>query len=101
MAPGTNSNLKDDGVVIEMSEVSEKSETTIIFVQVRRFMIDCMKTAKCDIAHAEQLADVLIAGDLRGHYSHGLNRLGCKCTFSNVNTNLIRNVCARHRIRNM
>lgn len=26
--------------------------------------------------HAEQLADVLVAADLRGHYSHGLNRLG-------------------------
>ncbi|EFO13336.1 hypothetical protein LOAG_15193, partial [Loa loa] len=25
--------------------------------------------------HAEQLADVLVAADVRGHYSHGLNRL--------------------------
>lgn len=27
-------------------------------------------------SHASSLADVLVEGDLRGHYSHGLNRMG-------------------------
>lgn len=26
--------------------------------------------------HARQLADVIVEADRRGHYSHGLNRLG-------------------------
>ncbi|GAA6084907.1 uncharacterized oxidoreductase YjmC-like, partial [Tachysurus ichikawai] len=26
-------------------------------------------------SHASSLADVLVEGDLRGHYSHGLNRM--------------------------
>jgi LDH2 family malate/lactate/ureidoglycolate dehydrogenase len=26
--------------------------------------------------HSRQLADLLIAADQRGHYSHGVNRLG-------------------------
>jgi len=26
--------------------------------------------------HAEQMADLLVAADYRGHYSHGLSRLG-------------------------
>ncbi|VDO61103.1 unnamed protein product [Haemonchus placei] len=45
-------------------------------LQMRRFMIDLMKTQKVNPSHAEQLADVLLEADIRGHYSHGLNRLG-------------------------
>lgn len=41
-----------------------------------RFMVDCMTQVGTNKDHALQLAQVLIAGDLRGHYSHGLNRLG-------------------------
>ena len=44
--------------------------------QMRRFMVDCMTTAGACESHAAQLADVLVEGDKRGHYSHGLNRLG-------------------------
>lgn len=43
---------------------------------MRRFMVDCMTTAGACESHAAQLADVLVEGDKRGHYSHGLNRLG-------------------------
>ncbi|XGW12380.1 hypothetical protein V3C99_013242 [Haemonchus contortus] len=42
---------------------------------MRRFMVDLMKTQKVNPSHAEQLADVLLEADIRGHYSHGLNRL--------------------------
>ncbi|KIH47485.1 hypothetical protein ANCDUO_22455 [Ancylostoma duodenale] len=40
-----------------------------------RFMVDCMKAVGVVESHAGQLADVLIEADVRGHYSHGLNRL--------------------------
>ncbi|EYB83089.1 hypothetical protein Y032_0343g3064 [Ancylostoma ceylanicum] len=40
-----------------------------------RFMVDCMKSVGVVESHAGQLADVLIEADVRGHYSHGLNRL--------------------------
>lgn len=41
-----------------------------------RFINDCMMKSGCCKSHAKQLADVLVAADVRGHYSHGLNRLG-------------------------
>ena len=37
---------------------------------------NCLKAVGAKESHAEDLADVLVAGDHRGHYSHGLNRLG-------------------------
>lgn len=47
---------------------------------------DCVKEFICRIlsavgaseSHANALSEVLVAADLRGHFSHGLNRLG-KC----------------------
>ena len=42
----------------------------------KRFIVDCMRSVDTPVEHAEQLADLLIAADYRGHYSHGLNRLG-------------------------
>lgn len=51
------------------------SESVVAFAEVRRYMVDCMRSVGTAQSHAEQLADVLIAGDSRGHYSHGLNRL--------------------------
>ncbi|KAF8363773.1 hypothetical protein PRIPAC_90696 [Pristionchus pacificus] len=43
--------------------------------EMHRYMVDCLTTAGAVKSHASQLADVLIEGDVRGHYSHGLNRL--------------------------
>uniref|UniRef100_A0A0N5B4S9 Malate dehydrogenase n=1 Tax=Strongyloides papillosus TaxID=174720 RepID=A0A0N5B4S9_STREA len=40
-----------------------------------RFIVDCMKNVGTNEGHASLLADVLLKGDNRGHYSHGLNRL--------------------------
>uniref|UniRef100_A0A0N5C409 Malate dehydrogenase n=1 Tax=Strongyloides papillosus TaxID=174720 RepID=A0A0N5C409_STREA len=42
---------------------------------VKRYIIDCMKVVGTDSNHAKMLADVLVKGDNRGHYSHGINRL--------------------------
>lgn len=44
--------------------------------EVKRFIVDCMSSVKTSLEHAEKLADNLCAADYRGHYSHGLNRLG-------------------------
>lgn len=39
-------------------------------------MTTCLTTAGACEDHARQMTEVLIEGDVRGHYSHGLNRLG-------------------------
>lgn len=43
--------------------------------EIRRYMVDCMVAVGTCPEHAKALADVLVEADLRGHYSHGLNRL--------------------------
>lgn len=40
-----------------------------------RFIVDCMKAAGTCEKNAVAMADVLVAADVRGHYSHGMNRL--------------------------
>lgn len=47
-----------------------------------QFMQRCMVKAGSKPAHAKALADCLLAADYRGHYSHGLNRLGIYLTLS-------------------
>lgn len=44
--------------------------------EVRRFIAEAMTTVGTPKAGAKLLADVLVEADYRGHYSHGLNRLG-------------------------
>jgi LDH2 family malate/lactate/ureidoglycolate dehydrogenase len=44
--------------------------------EAKRFMMEAMVAVGTVQQHAEQMADVLVAADYRGHYSHGLNRLG-------------------------
>ena len=43
---------------------------------MENFMERCMLAAGAKSDHAKSLASCLIAGDYRGHFSHGLNRLG-------------------------
>lgn len=44
--------------------------------ECRRFIVECMGVVGTPAALADQLAELLTAADYRGHYSHGLNRLG-------------------------
>jgi len=44
--------------------------------EVKRFVTECMVAVGAAASHGGLLADTLIAADSRGHYSHGLNRLG-------------------------
>ena len=43
---------------------------------MENFMERCMLKAGSQNHHAKSLASCLIAADHRGHFSHGLNRLG-------------------------
>ncbi|KAF4518323.1 hypothetical protein B566_EDAN009111 [Ephemera danica] len=43
--------------------------------EVTRYGVDCMRAVNVPLEHASMLAEVLVAADYRGHYSHGLNRL--------------------------
>lgn len=44
--------------------------------EVKRFVIDSMAAIGTEEKHGAALADTLVAADAKGHYSHGLNRLG-------------------------
>lgn len=44
--------------------------------EVQRFIEDCMIKVGTRSAHAQSLGGNLVEADYRGHYSHGLNRLG-------------------------
>lgn len=44
--------------------------------EVSKFVQRCMGSVGTNREHARQLAQLLVAADCRGHFSHGLNRLG-------------------------
>ena len=46
--------------------------------EVEGFIQRCMTKVGTSSQHAVQLAKVLTSGDVRGHFSHGLNRLGMR-----------------------
>ena len=52
--------------------------------EVQSFMRRCMESVNVKPAHAEVLAEVLMKADYRGHYSHGLNRLGKYSIYKHV-----------------
>lgn len=43
--------------------------------EAKAFIQRCIEASGADSSHAACLADVVIEADVRGHYSHGLNRL--------------------------
>ena len=44
--------------------------------EARAFIRRCLQSVGTKTEHALQHANVLVAADYRGHYSHGINRLG-------------------------
>jgi len=65
----------------------EASEYIVRVKDAKSFVEECMIAVGTKKPHAQSLASVLILADQRGHYSHGLNRLGasspivqCPCT---------------------
>lgn len=62
----------------KMSETAAAVKPPVKLVAVnesRRFMIDCFRAVNVPQANAEAMADLLVAADYRGHFSHGMNRL--------------------------
>ena len=44
--------------------------------EAESFIEQCMRAVGTSKEHCRALSQVLVAGDARGHFSHGLNRLG-------------------------
>lgn len=55
---------------------SKANDGVVPLQEAKRFLKDCLMAVNTSEEAAEQLAEVLVAADYRGHYSHGLNRLG-------------------------
>ena len=53
--------------------------STVAVIEVKKFIQRCTVAAGASSKHALALADNLTSADFRGHYSHGLNRLGMCC----------------------
>lgn len=63
-----------------MSMEEDKSTWTRVQpAQVDAFVRRCILAAGGAVDQAHALAEVLTLADMRGHYSHGLNRLGEIC----------------------
>lgn len=80
--------------------VSPPARCLIAEAEVRAFIERCMLSVGTRPSHARSLAEVLVEGDRRGHYSHGLNRMGqynsprmCYLRFAMKNTKQGRDVC--------
>jgi LDH2 family malate/lactate/ureidoglycolate dehydrogenase len=43
---------------------------------ITRFIVDAFRNVGAQDSHALQMARTLVTADLKGHFSHGLNRLG-------------------------
>lgn len=53
------------------------SETICVNVDdVKRLVRECVMKVGANQEHAQDLSDLLVTADLRGHFSHGINRLG-------------------------
>lgn len=59
-----------------MKNILLGNREVIPLAEIKRFMIDCFLTSKTSQKNAELMADLLATADYRGHYSHGMNRLG-------------------------
>lgn len=57
-----------------MAEVENYS--VVPLEEIRGFVVRCMEAVGTRTDHSEALAELLVTADHRGHFSHGLNRLG-------------------------
>lgn len=39
-------------------------------------MVECFLKSHTPLENAQAMADLLVEADIRGHFSHGMNRLG-------------------------
>ncbi|KAI6240212.1 hypothetical protein M3Y99_00478400 [Aphelenchoides fujianensis] len=56
--------------------VEETTEEFVVTVEdMKKFVVEAMRTVGTSADHAAQLAEALVLADQRGHHSHGVNRL--------------------------
>ena len=67
--------LKYSTSTVTMSS-TEQQNFIIKVDDAKNFVKDSMIAVGTKASHAQALADLLVLADQRGHYSHGLNRLG-------------------------
>ena len=56
--------------------MTESGETVVPLNEFHAFVVRIMGAVGVQDSDAGSLADLLVSADYRGHYSHGLNRLG-------------------------
>lgn len=61
--------------------MSSSTSGKVAVNEVKRFIVDCLTRVGSPEDHASAMADVLTEADRRGHFSHGLNRLGKSADF--------------------
>ena len=44
--------------------------------EMHQFVVRCCTARGMKESYAQDMGDLIVAADYRGHYSHGLNRLG-------------------------
>ncbi|CAD5207417.1 unnamed protein product [Bursaphelenchus okinawaensis] len=54
---------------------SKPQQFVVKVPEMRKYVVECMKSVGASEDNGGKVADLLICADLRGHYSHGLNRL--------------------------
>ncbi|KAG4077515.1 hypothetical protein HA402_002942 [Bradysia odoriphaga] len=71
----TLSALRKLSTSLTMENSGQSIPKLVSIDESRRFMVDCFTASKSSPSHAQQMADLLVEADYRGHYSHGMNRL--------------------------
>ena len=89
--------------VFAISGWPEKDQTRVKYKsvfpgEVRYFVQTCMMQVGAKEEHASSLAELLVSADTRGHYSHGLNRLG-DCKTSNGKSKSCNIECANEHMQ--
>jgi len=72
--------------------MAANDEVVVTRDELHRLVVKCMVVSGADEENAKVMADLLVTADYRGHYSHGLNRLGkiaYVCTCLLVRTHLL------------
>jgi hypothetical protein len=86
---------------------ADSSEHVLVAVsESKAFIQRCMEKAGATSEHSQQMAEVLVMGDHRGHFSHGLNRLGAVYLIQKhvpiyFLISFLRDVCQRYPIRDL
>ncbi len=77
-----------------MSMSAQSGWARVTPAELHAFASRCLVSVGMQTQSAEDLADLIVAADHRGHYSHGLNRLGELGVQRNVNATSVLRGCS-------